>query len=43
MEHCPHANIYELIRNLEIIKHKKFKELICELTKSILKNRSVQF
>ncbi len=43
MEQCPQTNIYELIRNLGIVKHKKRQEFICELTAGIIKSRSVVF
>lgn len=43
MEHCPQANIYELIRSLGIVKHKKRQEFVCELTEGIIKSRSVIF
>jgi len=35
MEHCPQANIYELIQSLGIVKHKKCQEFICELIEGI--------
>jgi len=43
MEQCPQTKIYELIRNLGIVKHKKRQEFICDLTAGIIKSRSVVF
>lgn len=43
MDRSPLTNLYELIRNLGIIKHKKRQEFLCELLVGIIKSRSVLF
>lgn len=43
MEQSPIANIYELIRNLGIIKHKKRQEFLCDLVEGLIRSRSVIF
>ncbi len=43
MEANPQSNIYELIRKLGIVKHKKRQEFLCDLTSGIIKSRSVVF
>lgn len=43
MDRSPLTNLYELIRNLGIIKHKKRQEFLCELLIGIIKSRSVVF
>jgi len=39
----PIANIYEIIRNLEVIPHKNRQEFFCMLIESLVKGRSVIF
>lgn len=43
MDRSPLTNLYELIRNLGIIKHKKRQEFLCSLIVGMIKSRSVQF
>ena len=43
MDRSPLTNLYELIRNLGIIKHKKRQEFLCSLLGGLIKSRSVHF
>ena len=43
MDRSPLTNLYRLIRNLGIIKHKKRQEFLSELLVGIIKSRSVVF
>lgn len=43
MDRSPLTNLYELIRTLGIIKHKKRQEFLCALLVGLIKSRSVHF
>lgn len=43
MDRSPLTNLYEMIRNLGIIRHKKRQEFLCALLAGLIKSRSVQF
>ena len=43
MEQSPATNIYKLIRELGIVKHKKRQEFTCDLIEGLIKSRSVIF
>jgi len=39
----PITNLYELIRNLSIVWHKKRQEFLCQLVEGVIESRSVHF
>ena len=43
MDRSPFSKLYDLIRNLGIIRHKKRQEFLCELLAGLIKSRSVHF
>ena len=43
MDRSPLTNLYELIRSLGILKHKKRQKFLCSLLIGLIKSRSVQF
>lgn len=43
MNRSSNTNLYELIRNLGVIHHKKRQEFLCDLVESVIKSRSVIF
>ena len=43
MGHNPQTKIYNSIRNLKVVKHKKRQEFLVEMVEGIIKSRSVIF
>jgi hypothetical protein len=43
MAQSPSTNIYEILRSLGIVKHKKRQEFICDIVEGLIESRSVHF